>query len=69
MELLKLHLAVAHGEQGARPTEGSSKVQLTKIQKPRISGGCSQGEFQDFQRAWKRNTKASNETDEDKLKD
>ena len=68
IEMLKMHREDCHS-QVVGPVGGSSKVQLTKIPRPTISGGCSQEDFQGFKRAWKRYTRASNETDEVKLKD
>ena len=68
-EAVQAHLAGANSQQGAWPTVGLSKVQLTKIPRPSISGGCSQEYFQGFKGAWKRYTRAYNETDEAKLKD
>ena len=41
MKMLELNIAVAHGQQHGG---GGGKVQLAKISRPVISGGCSQDE-------------------------
>ena len=52
MELLRLHLASAHNQQVAGTAGGASKVQLSKIPRPTVSGGCSQEDFKFFKRKW-----------------
>jgi hypothetical protein len=44
LELLKLHREDAHGQQVVGAGGGANKVQLSKIPRPTVSGGCSQEE-------------------------
>ena len=48
---------------------GDNKIQLSKIPRPDISGGCSQEDFKFFKKKWAQYVRASNETDPDKLRD
>ena len=67
--ILKMHQENCHRQEIPGPVGGDSKVQLAKIPRPAISGGCSQEDFQCFKRNWARYVRASNETDGVKLKD
>ena len=49
---LQYHREEAHGQRGAGAGGGGSKVQLSKIPRPEISGGCSQEDFKFFTRKW-----------------
>ena len=62
---LQQHREDAHGQREAGAGGGGSKVQLSKIPRPEISGGCSQF----FTRKWAQYVRSSNEKDETKLKD
>jgi hypothetical protein len=66
---LQYHREDAHGQRGAGAGGGGSKVQLSKIPRPEISGGCSQEDFKFFSRKWDQYVRSSNEKDEHKLKD
>ena len=65
---LNQHREDVHG-QPAGAAGGASKVQLSKIPRPEISGGCSQEDFKFFTRKWAQYVRSSNETDPTKLKD
>jgi hypothetical protein len=65
---LNQHRADVHG-QPAGVAGGVSKIQLSKIPRPEISGGCSQEDFKFFTRKWDQYVRSSNETDPTKLKD
>ena len=69
LELLKLHREDAHGQQVVGAGKGANKVQLSKIPRPTVSGGCSQEDFKFFTRKWNQYVRSSNETDGTKLKD
>ena len=69
LELLKLHREDAHGQQVVGAGGGANKVQLSKIPRPTVSGGCSQEDFKFFNRKWNQYVRSSNETDGTKLKD
>jgi hypothetical protein len=65
---LNQHREDVHG-QPAGAAGGPSKVQLSKIPRPEISGGCSQEVIMLFTRKWAQYVRSSNETDPTKLKD
>ena len=65
---LQLHREDAHG-QPAGAGGSTNKVQLSKIPRPEISGGCSQEDFKFFTRKWAQYVRSSNETNQAKLKD
>ena len=52
--ILKMHQENCHRQEIPGPVGGDSKVQLAKIPRPAISGGCSQEDFQCFKRNWAR---------------
>ena len=60
---LQYHREDAHGQRGAGAGGGASKIQLSKIPRPEISGGCSQEDFKFFTRKWAQYVRSSNETD------
>jgi hypothetical protein len=66
---LQQHRENGHGQREAGAGGGGSKVQLSKIPRPEISGGCSQEHFKFFNRKWAQYVRSSNEKDETKLKD
>jgi hypothetical protein len=66
---LQYHREDAHGQRGAGAGGGANKIQLSKIPRPEISGGCSQEDFKFFTRKWDQYVRSSNEKDEHKLKD
>ena len=72
LRVLDRHL-LSHGIQGAGggggAAGGGKKIQLSKIQRPTITGGCSQEEFQFFKRAWNQYIRASNETSDVAIRD
>jgi hypothetical protein len=65
---LQLHREDVHG-QAPVASGGANKVQLSKIPRPEIRGGCSQEDFKFFTRKWDQYVRSSNEQDPDKLKD
>ena len=65
---LQQHREDVHG-QPAGAGIGANKVQLSKIPRPEISGGCSQEDFKFFTRKWAQYVRSSNEKDQTKLKD
>jgi hypothetical protein len=65
---LNQHRMDVHG-QPAGAAGGASKIQLSKIPRPDISGGCSQEDFKFFKKKWDQYVRASNETDPTKLRD
>ena len=65
---LNQHRWDVHG-QLAGAAVGASKIQLSKIPRPDISGGCSQEDFKFFKKKWDQYVRASNETDPTKLRD
>ena len=69
VEYLRFHREDAHGQRGAAAGGGAEKVQLSKIPRPEISGGCSQEDFKFFTRKWDQYVRSSNEKDDNKLKD
>jgi hypothetical protein len=69
VEYLKFYREDIHGQRGAAAGEGSDKVQLSKIPRPEINGGCSQQVFKFFTRKWDQYVRSSNEKDGNKLKD
>jgi hypothetical protein len=66
---LRYHREDIHGQRGAVAGGGADKIQLSKIPRPEISGGCSQEHFKFFTRKWAQYVRSSNEKDENKLKD
>ena len=66
---LQQHREDAHGQREAGAGGGGSKIQLSKIPRPEISGGCSQEDFKFFTRKWAQYVRSSNEKDKTKLKD
>jgi hypothetical protein len=66
---LQQHREDVHGQREAGAGGGASKVQLSKIPRPEISGGCSQEDFKFFTRKWAQYVRSSNEKDQTKLKD
>ena len=66
---LQYHRKDAHCQHGAGAGGGASKIQLSKIPRPEISGGCSQEDFKFFTRKWDQYVRSSNKKDEHKLKD
>jgi hypothetical protein len=69
VECLRFHREDAHGQLGAAAGGGAKKVQLSKIPRPEISGGCSQEDFKFFTRKWDQYVRSSNEKYDNKLKD
>jgi hypothetical protein len=69
LEYLRFHREDAHGQRGAAAGGGAEKVQLSKIPRPEINGGCSQEDFKFFTRKWDQCVRSSNENDDNKLKD
>lgn len=69
MELLKLHREDTHNQHVVGGAGSANKIQLSKIPRPTVSGGCSQEDFKFFMRKWNQYVRASNETDDTKLKD
>ena len=69
LEYLKYHREDVHGQRGVAAGGGADKVQLSKIPRPEISGGCSQEDFKFFTRKWDQYVRSSNEKDGTKLKD
>jgi hypothetical protein len=69
VEYLRFHREDTHGQRGAGARGSSDKVQLSKIPRPEISGGCSQEDFEFFTRKWDQYVRSSNEKDGNKLKD
>jgi hypothetical protein len=65
---LNQHREDVHG-QPAGAAGGASKVQLSNIPGPEISGGCSQEDFKFFTKKWGQYLRSLNETDQTKLKD
>jgi hypothetical protein len=66
---LRFHREDAQGQRDAVARGATSKVQLSKIPRPAISGGCSQEDFKFFTRKWDQYVRSSNEEDGEKLKD
>ena len=72
LKMLDRHRADVHGVQGDRDgggAGGGAKIQLSKIPRPDISGGSSQEDFKYFLRQWNQYVRASNETNDTKLRD
>jgi hypothetical protein len=73
LEMWKAHRADAHGHQaavgGAAHDGGGGRLQLAKIPRPVVCGGCSQEDFKYFTRSWNQYVRASNEKDGVKLRD
>ena len=74
LEMLKLHRTDAHGQLeaaggGAAHDGGGGRLQLAKIPRPVVCGGCSQEDFKYFTRSWNQYVRASNEKDGVKLRD
>ena len=72
VKMLDRHRADVHGVQGDRDSGGAgggAKIQLSKIPRPDISGGSSQEDFKYFLRQWNQYVRASNETNDTKLRD
>jgi hypothetical protein len=69
LEYMRFHREDAHGQRGAAAGGGAEKVQLSRIPRPEISGGCSQEDFKFFTRKWDQYVSSSNEKDSNKLKD
>ena len=61
MQMLNTHRADAHDQQaggggGAAQQDGGGKIQLAKIPRPVVGGGCSQEDFKYFMRSWNQYT-------------
>ena len=72
IQMLNIHRADAHGVQaggGGGAGGGVIKTHLSKIPRPEISGGSSQEDFRQFKVKWGQYVRASNETDDVKLRD
>ena len=73
LKMLDRHRADVHGVQGGGggggAAEGGKKIQLSKIPRPSIAGGCSQEDFKFFKRSWDQYIRASNETGDVALRD
>ncbi len=72
VQILDRHRADAHGVHpagGAGPGGGVKKIHMEKIPRPELSGGSSQEDFRQFKQQWDRYVRASNETDEVRLRD
>ena len=72
IRVLELHDKQSHGVHGAEGggTDGGvKKIRMEKIPRPQLSGGSSQEDFRQFKVQWDQYVRASNETDEVKLRD
>ena len=72
LQVLDRHVLLRHGVHctgGGEPGGGTKKVHMQKIPRPEISGGSSQEDFRQFKVQWDQYVRASNETDEVKLRD
>ena len=70
-KVLELHL-VNHGVQGAGgggPGNGVKKIHMEKIPRPQLSGGSTQEDFRQFKIQWDQYVRASNETNDVRLRD
>ena len=71
LKVLDRHL-LSHGIHaggGGGPGGGVKKIHMEKIPRPALSGGSSQEDFRQFKQQWDRYVRASNETDEVRLRD
>ena len=72
MEMLKIHRADAHNvppDGGGAPGGGAKKIHMEKIPRPTLSGGSSQEDYRQFKQQWDQYVRASNETDEVRIRD
>ena len=69
IDYLRFHREDTHGQREAAARGATGKIQLSKIPRPEISGGCSQEDFKFFTRKWDQYVRSSNEKDGNKLKD
>ena len=72
LQVLDRHVLLRHGVHctgGGEPGGGIKKVHMQKIPRPEISGGSSQEDFRQFKVQCYQYVRASNETDEVKLRD
>ena len=72
MQMLNNHRADAHGAHaagGGGPGGAVKKIHMEKIPRPVLSGGSSQEDFKQFRMQWDRYVRASNETDEVRIRD
>ena len=70
-KVLKLHLLNhgVHGAGGGGPGNVVKKIHMEKIPRPQLSGGSSQEDFRQFEIQWDQYVRASNETDDVRLRD
>ena len=72
IQVLELHDKQSHavrGDGGSGPAGGAIKIHMEKIPRPQLSGGSSQEDFRQFKVQWEQYVRASNETDQVKLRD
>ena len=72
IQVLELHAKLSHGVHdagGGGPGGGTKKINMEKIPRPQLSGGSSQEDFRQFKIQWDQYVRASNETDDVRLRD
>ena len=71
LKVLDRHLLShgVHGAGGGGPGGGIKKIHMEKIPRPELIGGSSQEDFRQFKIQWDQYVRASNETDDVRLRD